>query len=105
MKCRLSERIIELAQNLQQRPDSEIELEKAILRQLYHQTYEDLHHFIKKRDKKPWRTWDKYHLLGNYIKPTFSKQVPYDKLCFEYDELLYFMDCAEDYYTMMIDDM
>ena len=37
-----------------------------IMRKLRDQTWEDLRHFVKEREKKPWRVWDR---RGFYYKP------------------------------------
>lgn len=40
---------------------------------LRNQTYKDLHAFVTKREKIPWRNWDKYKFVegGGYDKHDF----------------------------------
>ena len=65
----MTEDLIDLAQRLKLKPDQNLEHELKIMRQLYEQTYRDVQYFVEKRERKPWRTWDKN---GYYYKPNFD---------------------------------
>lgn len=66
LKIRMTEDLIDLAQRVKLKPDASLQYELKIMRQLYQQTYSDVQHFVEKRERKPWRTWDKN---GYYYKP------------------------------------
>ena len=60
----MMEDLIDKAQRLRTQPNSQLELELQQLKVLRDQTFEDLHDFVKQREKNPWRNWDKWRVVN-----------------------------------------
>jgi len=70
IKIRLHEQIVDYAARFNAKPDKEIEREMRNMIRLRDQTYRDIKEYLKIRDKRPWRNWDKYRFLGPIVKPS-----------------------------------
>ena len=64
VKVRMMEDLIDKAQRLRQQPNKVLEDEVSRLKILRDQTFEDLHDFVKQREKNPWRNWDKWRVIN-----------------------------------------
>ena len=42
------------------------------MKDLRNQTYKDLHAFVAKREKIPWRNWDKYRCVSGFEKDDYK---------------------------------
>ena len=62
----MTEDIIDCAQRLAVKADAKTQKELNLLKMLRDRTYDDINYFIREREKKPWRVWDKH---GFYFKP------------------------------------
>lgn len=58
------EDLIDKAQRLHTQPNSQLEKELQQLKIIRDQTFEDLHDFVKQRERNPWRNWDKWRVVN-----------------------------------------
>jgi len=54
-----------MAQRFKAKPDNELEMKILKMKILRNQTYKDLHAYVTKREKIPWRNWDKFKPLDS----------------------------------------
>ena len=71
IKIRMTEDVIDCAQRLFVKADAKTQKELNLLKMLRDRTYDDIKYFIEKRDRKPWRHWDKN---GFYYKPPIENR-------------------------------
>ena len=60
----MMEDLINKAQRLRAQPNHVLEEEVSRLKLLRDQTFEDLHDFVRQREKNPWRNWDKWRVIN-----------------------------------------
>ena len=108
IKMRMTEDIIDCAQRLSVRSDEKTKRELGILKLVRDRTYEDLHTFVQRREKQPWRVWDKCHVFGygHDFKPSLENlELSYAEMTVQIDENLYALAFLEKRYSQLRTDI